>query len=76
METTTKTVLRVEGMTCHSCVRHVTSALCDLDGVRGADVRLREGKVVVEHEGQAPSVTAMIEALREAGYESSPDQRA
>lgn len=72
MDTTEKTVLHVEGMTCRSCVQHVTTALCDLDGVRGADVQLREGKVIVEHQVPGPPVTAMIEALREAGYESSP----
>lgn len=68
---TTKTVLLVEGMSCRSCVHHVQTALNDLAGVRGVDVRLNEGKAIVEHDGR-PSVTAMIEALREAGYESSP----
>lgn len=72
METTNKTVLSVQGMTCPSCLHHVQSALRDLEGVRKVDVRLREGKVTVETQGQEPTVTAMIEALREAGYESAP----
>lgn len=76
METTQKTVLRVEGMTCGSCVHHVQSALRDLEGVRAVDVQLREGKVTVEHQGDEPSVTAMLDALRQAGYESSPVPRA
>lgn len=76
METAQKTVLRVEGMTCNHCVRALTSALRDLEGVRGADVRLQEGRVVVEHGPQAPTVAAMIEAIREAGYESSLEQAA
>ena len=67
------TVLSVEGMTCHSCLRHVESALRDLEGVRGVEVRLREGKAIVEHEGAEPSAAAMVEALREAGYTSAPD---
>ena len=73
METTNKTVLSVQGMTCPSCLHHVQSALRDLEGVRKVDVRLREGKVTVETQGQEPTVAAMIEALREAGYESSPE---
>ena len=73
MNTMKQTVLNVGGMTCSSCVRHVEGALRELDGIRDVEVRLREGKVVVAHEAQQPSVPAMIEALREAGYESTPD---
>ncbi len=73
MSTLKQTVLSVEGMTCHSCIRHVESALRDLDGVRSVEVRLREGKAIVEQEGQEPSTAAMVEALREAGYAAAPD---
>lgn len=76
MESAHKTVLSVEGMTCPSCIHHVQSALRDLDGVRAVDVQLREGKVTVEHHEEQPSLTAMVEALREAGYESSPAAQA
>lgn len=75
METTRKTVLHVDGMTCGSCVHHVRSALGDLEGVIRVDVRLREGKAIVEHGTQAPTVAAMVEALREAGYESSLEEQ-
>ena len=64
------TNLDVQGMTCGSCVRHVNHALRDLDGVADVDVKLREGIVTVRHDaGQAP-VTSLIEALRDAGYDS------
>ena len=63
------TILRIDGMTCHSCVRHVDAALRAVDGVRKVQVQLRDGLVVVEHDGATTSV--MIEALREAGYEST-----
>jgi len=69
METNT-TVLAVEGMTCSSCIAHVTRALLDLDGVREARVSFRERVVVVRHEPIA-AVDMLVEALREAGYESS-----
>lgn len=64
-----KTTLRVEGMTCPSCIRHVDAALREVDGVQKVQVQLRDGLVVVEHDGAA--TTEMIEALREAGYESA-----
>jgi copper chaperone len=66
-----ETVLDVTGMSCSSCVRHVSAALSELDGVTKVEVRLGEGRVLVQHAPGAPSVDAMIEALREAGYESS-----
>lgn len=68
MTTNQETTFDVEGMTCGSCVRHINEALRELDEVRDVDVRLREGKVVVTHENA--SVEAMLEALRDAGYES------
>ena len=72
MSTQRDTILTVEGMTCGSCVRHVTEALKELDGVGKVDVRLRDGIVVVRHDaGEAP-VDRLIDALRDAGYESRP----
>jgi copper chaperone CopZ len=67
MDTKTS-VLAVEGMTCRSCVAHVSRALRDVQGVGSVDVRLREGTVTVEH---AAPVEVLIEALRDAGYASS-----
>ncbi len=66
-----ETVLDVTGMTCPSCVRHVNAALAELDGVGKVDVRLRDGKVLVQYDPTTVSVEAMIEALREAGYDST-----
>ena len=71
MSTQRDTVLEVQGMTCPSCVRHVNQALVDVDGVSKVDVKLREGVVVVQHDSQA-AVDRLVDALREAGYESRP----
>jgi len=65
----TQTTLTVEGMSCPSCVFHVDEALKDLDGVESVEVKLKEGKVSVVH-AQAVARADLIEALREAGYES------
>ena len=62
------TRLNVEGMRCGSCARHVGAALRAVEGVRLVDVRLREGEVFVEHDGEGPGPGSLVEALREAGY--------
>jgi len=72
----TETVLDVLGMTCPSCVRHVNAALADLEGVLKVDVRLREGKVSVQYDSEVVNPNTLVEALREAGYESMPSAAA
>ena len=49
--------LQVEGMSCGSCVKHVTHALQPLPGVSGVEVDLQSGHVRVSGElaqGSAP----------------------
>lgn len=69
------TVLEVEGMTCQSCVRHVTSALTDIDGVQIVNVRLRDGLVTVKHDATQATIPQLVAALDEAGYASKPRQQ-
>lgn len=69
----TETVLRVEGMSCPSCIRHIDHALKELDGVAEVDVSLREGKVRVRHD-ESSGVGNLVEALAEAGYPSRAAQ--
>ncbi len=64
------TILEVQGMTCPSCIRHVSSALTDLDGVGQVDVKLRDGVVVVKHDASQAPVSQLIATLDEAGYVS------
>lgn len=63
-----KTVLNVNGMSCAHCVRHVTTALEELDGVSGAVVSLEQNTASVEHD---ESVTSgqLKAAVEDAGYE-------
>lgn len=67
-----ETRLSVGGMTCRSCVVHVDRALREVEGVTHVDVRLREGAVLVRHDGRRAALEEMIAALREAGYEGAP----
>ena len=59
--------IRVQGMTCGNCVRHVTEALLGVPGVRSADVDLAGGsaRLEVETEIGAPVIER---ALDDAGY--------
>jgi copper chaperone len=72
MSTERDTILEVQGMTCPSCIRHVTAALNEVDGVEKVDVKLRDGLVVVQHDASAAPIDRLIDALRDAGYESQP----
>ncbi|GIW26246.1 heavy-metal-associated domain-containing protein [Meiothermus sp.] len=59
------TELKVEGMSCNNCVRHVTEALKKVAGVERVEVSLQEGRATVS--GSAP-VEKLIEAIEEEGY--------
>lgn len=67
-----ETTLAVAGMSCHSCVSHVSSALLDLDGVVSVQVDLSRGLARVRHLGDAAMLDGLIEAIADAGYEASP----
>ena len=67
-----ETQLQVDGMTCSSCVRHIDAALRGLEGVEKVDVKLREGTVVVMHDTSSAPTSALVDALRDAGYASRP----
>lgn len=64
--------LRVEGMTCGSCVARVERALQSVSGVRHARVNLTTEVASVELEPQGPAKVALIEAVRRAGYDAAP----
>lgn len=66
------TILEVQGMSCPSCIRHINEALTEVDGVRKVEVKLKDGVVVVAHDAGAAPVGRLVDALRDAGYESQP----
>ncbi|CAM3661031.1 heavy-metal-associated domain-containing protein [Polaromonas hydrogenivorans] len=59
--------LQVEGMSCGSCVKHVTQALQPLPGVSGVEVDLASGRVRVSGE-LAQGGDSLVAALAAAGY--------
>jgi copper ion binding protein len=63
-----KTTLKIDGMSCEHCVKHVTQALEEINGVESAKVSLKDHNAVVEH-SDAVSADVMKAAVVEAGYE-------
>ena len=61
------TNLRITGMSCNNCVRHVSEALRGVPGVTKVEVALPD-RAVVEHAGAAQE--ALVAAVESAGYEA------
>jgi copper ion binding protein len=62
-----KTTLKIDGMSCEHCVKHVKDALEEVAGVSSAKVSLKENSAVVDH-GDAVTLAALKAAVVEAGY--------
>jgi copper chaperone len=62
-----ETTLNVGGMTCGACVRHVSHALTDIDGIEKVDVNLRDRKVFVRHQAHIDA-SVLTGAIEDAGY--------
>jgi copper ion binding protein len=63
-----KTMLKIEGMSCDHCVKHVTQALEGVAGVKSAKVSLKDKSAKVEH-GDQVTQESLKAAVTEAGYE-------
>jgi copper ion binding protein len=63
-----KTNLKIDGMSCEHCVKHVKDALEEVTGVISATVSLEENSAVVEH-SDAVTMDVLKAAVVEAGYE-------
>lgn len=62
-----KTVIKVEGMTCHHCANHVKAALLEIPRVVDVIVNLIEGKAtIISNEKIAEKV--FEKAISDAGY--------
>lgn len=61
--------LTIAGMTCGHCVSAVREALCALPGVEVDHVRIGHASLLLEPGTASPA--AVIEAIREAGYQAA-----
>ena len=63
-------VLPVLGMTCAACQHHVEAALTESKGVLAAHVDLMRHRAAVEFDPRITGPAALIEAVRESGYDA------
>ncbi len=77
MAATEQVTLNVDGMTCAGCQAHVQEALAGKAGVTEASVNLLMKRAAVTFDPSVISPEALVEAVRESGYEASlPDSSA
>ncbi len=67
---TEEVVLNVSGMTCAGCEGRVKGALTECEGVTDAQVSHKEGKAVVQVEGNA-NKEELIKAVEKVGFSAS-----
>ncbi|MDR1374977.1 MAG: cation transporter [Treponema sp.] len=65
-----KTTLKIEGMSCDHCVKHVKEALEAVEGVKSAQVSLKDNAAQVDH-GDGVKLDALKAAVSGAGYETA-----
>jgi Cu+-exporting ATPase len=63
-----KMTLRIEGMSCQNCVRHVREALMGLSGVTSVRVNLDKAEAVIAAGHDEGIEEKMLQALTAAGY--------
>ncbi len=65
----------VEGMMCAVCQSHVEKAVSKVEGVKKVDVNLISNNMIVEYDESDNTQAAIIEAVKEAGYKASIDEK-
>ena len=67
------TQIRVEGMTCMSCVNHIEGVVKDINGVRSVHVSLSDKKAVVEFDPSKVNPVMLRDAIDDIGFEATID---
>lgn len=67
-----KTVeLKIKGMNCNHCVKSLTEALQELNGVKSVKVSLEKNNAVVEYDETKTDTNKIIETVKEIEFEAS-----
>ena len=61
--------LKVEGMSCGSCVNKIEGSVSELAGVNQVNVKLADGQVEVSFNESQVSLDAIKEAIENRGYD-------
>ena len=65
-----KVKLKVTGMTCNNCLKHVETALAELEGVESVKVNLKKGIANVKFDETVQEVDDLTTAVDQAGYQA------
>jgi copper ion binding protein len=65
-----KTTIDVQGMSCEHCVKAVTDAVKDLDGVDKVKVSLKKNSATVKYDDAKIELDGIKSAIRQAGFEA------
>ena len=68
--------LQLSGMTCAACAGIIERAIAGVDGVRAVQVNASAQRATVRWDPQRAQPSALIEAVRGAGYDAVPDAAA
>lgn len=63
-----KKVISIEGMSCNHCVKHITNALKEVEGIKKVEVSLKGQKAIVDVLDFVPD-SVLIETVEDAGYD-------
>ncbi|KAI8138697.1 hypothetical protein BJV82DRAFT_523026 [Fennellomyces sp. T-0311] len=66
---TSNVVLPVEGMTCNSCVKSITNALNQLEGVQSVQVSLADKKATVDYDSSRLTPATIVETIEDCGFD-------
>jgi len=67
-----KTVFKILDMHCTACALNIDFELEDLEGVKMAKTNYAKSETVVEYDPKILSGKKIIEAIKKAGYTSTP----
>lgn len=62
-------LIKIGGMSCQGCVRSVTQALSQLEGVADVSVSLEQGRAVVHFDPARQSAATLQAAVAAAGFD-------
>ncbi|MFZ1469448.1 MAG: heavy metal-associated domain-containing protein [Paracoccaceae bacterium] len=70
--TTIRTKLRSDELSCPSCVPKIETALKALPGVEKAEVMFATGRIEVDHDPALTDVDALVKSIAKSGYTAKP----
>lgn len=71
----TKTMMRINGMTCKHCQRTVTEAISSLKGVENVEVSLENKSAVITFDSELTDSEIIKQAVQASGYETIGEEK-